>query len=258
LLVRPATAEAFVELDGAFGPMRVGTTLRRKIKLYNPGGTELVASVAAAPPVFTFEGLADTTVHVAARGMQEWTVACHPAATGIQSADITLTVGSATKTFAVSCEALADGPPRLAIWPKRVRFGRVPEGQTVEETIHLANRGQSDLNLSGIVPVGAPSASLSLTSPAASLAPGQETTITLRFASAVRGTHHTGIFRVDSDDPVSALEHFQIAASGDAVDPAPSGGVPDWVWWAIAGAFVAGFVTGVLVARVLDDDEEGS
>lgn len=258
LLVRPAAAEAVIELDGGFGAMLVGELRRRSLTLHNVGNAPLSvgAPVVAAP--FSLSGLPGADIP--ARSQVELVVECQPTAAGPFVASFTL----AGATVFVSCEAFSDGPARLAIHPRQINFGDVPDGQTATELIHLKNLGQSSLVISSVTPVGAPSAVFELAA-SLTLAPGEEQTVPLRFRGAGVGTDHTGSWQLVSNDPIVDSSHFQINALGRvtaAVAPPPpspgSGGLPGWVPWAIAGGVVVIVGAGVATyfATKHEDEDE--
>jgi hypothetical protein len=263
VLARPAAAEAVFEFDGGFGVVRVGGAERRRLTVRNPGGAELVITNPTASAPFSFEGLPAAPIRVAARGSVSWTVVCQPTVGGVQAADLSLTIGGAPRPVPVSCEAVAGGPPRLAFWPGSVNFGPVPDGQTVEETIHLKNTGASDLNISGIVAGAGASPRMTLTPaapPPLRLTPGEERTLTLRFAATGRGTSHVATWTITCDDPRADAEHFRLNASGEVGEPAPAGGgTPLWVWFAVAGgAAVVGAVVVVAIYESQNSSGGGS
>jgi HYDIN/CFA65/VesB family protein len=253
LLARPAAAEAVLEFDGGFGAVRVGSAERRTLTVRNPGGAVLDVTHPIAPAPFSFEGLPTAPIRAAARGSVSWTVVCRPTAAGVQIANLSLTIGGAARDVPVSCEAVAGGPPRLALWPRSVNFGVVPDGQTGEETIHLKNTGAGDLHVSGIAAGADASPRLTLTPavpPSLQLAPGEERTLTLRFAATGRNTNYGATWTITCDDPIPDVEHFELAVEGSVGEPLPDsggGGTPLWVWFAVAGgAVVVGAVVVIL------------
>ncbi len=269
LLVRPTAAEAVIEFDGGFGAMKVGSAARRTMTVHNVGNAALSLSPVSASGIFSFEPIPPETtaitapISIPARGTKQWLVVCQPTAAGI----ITDTLDVNGVSVPVSCEAFADGPPRLALWPRSINFGEVPAGTPVDATLHIANRGQSDLEITRISTVGTASTVLSLqagfdvnpsTPPARTLSPGEEIEVVVRFAASGATADHSTTWRIECNDPVDAVEHQTLQVDGRVNPGAVDEGLPDWVPWAIGigiGVLVvgAGIAIGVAVAESDDD-----
>jgi hypothetical protein len=244
LLARPAAAEAHIDFDGGFGAMRVGETRRRSISVHNVGNAALaLGSPSVAPPFFL---VAAPSGNIAARSSTVFSIECRPTAAGPFNADCSI----AGKNVALSCEAFVDGPPRLSLEPRQVHFGTVGDGTTAEETITLQNLGQSELRISGIAPVGTPSARFVFAPtipPDLVLAPGESRPLTLRFQASGTGSAHAGVWQLQSNDPIADTSHFQFQARGDVGPhpPAEEHGIPGWVPWLVGGVVVGGICIGV-------------
>ncbi|TMQ04876.1 MAG: choice-of-anchor D domain-containing protein [Deltaproteobacteria bacterium] len=242
LLVRPSGGEAVIEFDGGFGAMRVGETRRRTLTVHNVGNAALALGAPSLAAPFSLTGLPSGSVDP--RHQVSFTVECHPTAAGPQVAELTV----AGQTVAVSAEAYADGPPRLAMFPRRINFGDVADGTTVEEAIHLQNLGQSELRITAVTAVGAASSAFSFAPampPDLVLAPGEERTLTVRFTASSVGSEHAGTWTLACNDPIVDASHFQITTRG-RVTAASHHGIPHWIYWAGGGVVVALIVIGVI------------
>lgn len=242
LLARPGTAEAVIEFDGGFGAMRVGETRRRTMTLHNVGNAALALGAPSLAAPFSLTGVPSGSVQ--ARAQASFTVECHPTVPGPFVGQFTV----AGQTVAVSAEAYADGPPRLAMFPRQINFGDVPDGTTVEESVHLQNLGQSELRITAVTAVRAASSAFSFAPaipPDLVLAPGEERTLTVRFAASGVGSEHDGTWTLASNDPIADSSHFCIRARGH-VTAAHHHGIPHWLYWAGGGVVVALIVIGVI------------
>lgn len=242
LLVRPGSAEAVIEFDGAFGAMRVGETRRRTLTVHNVGNDPLTVGGPTLSTPFSLSGVPSA---VPRRDHRSFTVECHPTSAGVFTADFT--VGG--KPVSVSAEVFADGPPRLAMVSRQINFGDVPDGETVEEPIRLQNVGQSELRVTAVTGIGTPSSAFSFSPaipPDLVFAPGEERTLTLRFHATSVGSEHAGTWTLESNDPIADTSHFQLRARGRVVG-AHHRRCPRWVKWASALGGVGLIVLGVVL-----------
>ena len=156
----------------------------------------------------------------------------------------------------MSCEAFDSGVPRLSIVPREVRFTDVPAGTTVTREILLTNQGLDTLHITSITAGASNSAQIlrdsAVTAPA-TLAPGAQGIVTLRFEAAGAPANHEASWTFTTDDPVQDVGHFTIRARGNVVAagappplPGPGGGgggagggTPPWVPIAMGGVLDA-------------------
>jgi len=134
------------------------------------------------------------------------------------------------------------------MFPRRINFGDVADGTTVEEAIHLQNLGQSELRITAVTAVGAASSAFSFAPampPDLVLAPGEERTLTVRFTASSVGSEHAGTWTLACNDPIVDASHFQITTRG-RVTAASHHGIPHWIYWAGGGVVVALIVIGVI------------
>jgi hypothetical protein len=256
VLVRPSAAEAVIELDGGFGAMRVGERRTRTATLHNVGNAPLTLGAPTLSAPFSLSGV--PTGSLGARSQASFTVTCEPSAEGAFSADFTI----GGLNVPVSCEAFSDGEPRLSMYPRLIVFGDVPEGQAIEQVVHLQNVGQSELRITQIVGTLASGFSFApAIPPEQTLAPGAELAVTLRLQPAGVGSDLEGNWQIRSNDPIADTSHFELVARAHVVaaQPASGGGTPGWVPWVIAGAVVValgiGIGVGVYLANQNDEEE---
>jgi hypothetical protein len=251
VLTHSMSAQAFVDLDGGFGPVHVGATARRTVTVYNVGGAALDLTAASVPAPFAFDGLPALPLSIAPGDKASWSVTCSPTAAGIETADLTLTFssGGPAEPPHVSCEAVSTGPPRLALWPRSIDFGNVKDGESAQQTVHLANRGAKDLTITGITAAIANSAELALdpvAPPNIVLAPGEERALTLRFNASGGASSHEAAWTIASDDPIAIPDYWSLAAKGNVVAAATEGLA--WYWWVLIGVGIGAAAAGAAVA----------
>jgi len=148
------------------------------------------------------------------------------AVTSSQTASITGTANSLTKSFAIQLNA---GTPSLSLSSTSVSFGSVAVGQTATKTVTLTSSGNAPLNISSISVAGSLFKATGLTTPM-TLNPGQSATLTLQFYSD-HTSSFTGTVTISTN---STQGGAAISMSGDGV-PSLSGLTCDTQSYAGAG-----------------------
>ncbi|MCA9524990.1 MAG: choice-of-anchor D domain-containing protein, partial [Myxococcales bacterium] len=258
LLTRAATAQLYVDGDLGFGPRRVGTpAVERTITLANPGGAPLTVTALAIPAPFSLVGAPALPLALAPGQQQALTVAFNPAAAGRATATLQITASTGPVSVGASAEALADGPPRLALSHRSVGFGPVVAAagtRTVEVT--LENVGLSTLTLQGIDRTGDSQFS-ALTAAGAALAfplaiaAGARAVIQLRFEPPAIGEKRA-TFTLRSDDPTSPARLY---ATGGRAGSAGGLSTLAWVGIIVGGLAVVGGA--VALGYALGNRDEG-
>jgi hypothetical protein len=94
--------------------------------------------------------------------------------------------------------------PRVCPEPMALDFGNVPTGQSLEQSFVITNCGLLELQLEGLALSASTSADFSLTANPAptALAPGAQTTVTVRYYPQTQGSDRGGV-DIFSNDPAS-------------------------------------------------------
>ncbi|KFI37859.1 hypothetical protein HY02_01990 [Peptococcaceae bacterium SCADC1_2_3] len=90
--------------------------------------------------------------------------------------------------------------PDIIVTPLPVPFGDVLVGSTADQVVTVKNEGNADLNIGSITTPGAPFSIISDNVSNQTLTPGQEATLTVRFAPVAAGPFNSS-FDIPSNDP---------------------------------------------------------
>jgi hypothetical protein len=89
--------------------------------------------------------------------------------------------------------------------------------------------------------------------PTLTLTAGEERTLTVSFAAQTAGTSHAATWTITCNDALLDSDHFELTAVGTVGPASGGGGVPTWVWFAIAGGVVV--AAAVVIVVVASDDD---
>jgi Abnormal spindle-like microcephaly-assoc'd, ASPM-SPD-2-Hydin len=199
-----------VPVSASFGSVAVGTTNSQTIQLKNAGTSGLsISAVTATGSGFSVSGL-KLPLSLAVGTTTNITLAFAPKTAGAVSGSATITGNFGSVTVPAAGTGVA-GSAVLSASATSESFGNVTLGSSDSATVSLTNSGNSSVTISGVATsVGGVS-----TSGAANviLAPGQATTLTVKFAPTKAGAV-SGNITVASNATNSPIN---IAVSGDGV-----------------------------------------
>jgi Abnormal spindle-like microcephaly-assoc'd, ASPM-SPD-2-Hydin len=199
-----------VPVSASFGSVAVGTTNSQTIQLKNTGTSGLsISAVTATGSGFSVSGL-KLPLSLAVGTTTNITLAFAPKTAGAVSGSATITGNFGSVTVPAAGTGVA-GSAVLSASATSESFGNVTLGSSDSATVSLTNSGNSSVTISGVATsVGGVS-----TSGAANviLAPGQATTLTVKFAPTKAGAV-SGNITVASNATNSPIT---IAVSGDGV-----------------------------------------
>jgi hypothetical protein len=199
-----------VPVSASFGSVAVGTTNSQTIQLKNTGTSGLsISAVTATGSGFSVSGL-KLPLSLAVGTTTNITLAFAPKTAGAVSGSATITGNFGSVTVPAAGTGVA-GSAVLSASATSESFGNVTLGSSDSATVSLTNSGNSSVTISGVATsVGGVS-----TSGAANviLAPGQATTLTVKFAPTKAGAV-SGNITVASNATNSPIN---IAVSGDGV-----------------------------------------
>lgn len=89
--------------------------------------------------------------------------------------------------------------PDITVTPEPVNFGDVPAGSSADKVVTVRNDGNVDLNVGLITNPAAPFSIIQDNVSNQTLAPGQEATLTVRFAPPAAGPYN-GSFDIPSNE----------------------------------------------------------
>ena len=197
----------------AFGSVNVGSSNSQSITLTNTGTTNIsITKATASGSGFSINGLSPMTL--AAGQSTSFAAKFAPGSTGSTSGSISITSNATNPNLSIAL--IGSGVQgQLSASPASVSFGSVQLGNTSSVTVALTNTGTASVSISSGSASGA-GFSLSGLS-AATLAPGQSTSFSAKFAPTTAGTA-SGSISILSDAPGSPLT---IALSGSGAQAQP-------------------------------------
>lgn len=209
ITVTPATLQ--------FGSVDIGTTKDLVLTVSNTGKTALtIQSVTAISARFAKTSPASPTT-VAPNVKQSVTIRFSPLAAGPQPTDVTLLSNDpATPSLRVPVSGIGSlagrTEPVLHVSEFLLDFGTVDTGRTKDLQIVLTNSGKAALKVQALTVENA-NFSIITGAAAATIAPGSQQTVTIRFAPRVAGSQR-GILTIRSDDPDNLQYPLELTGKG--------------------------------------------
>jgi len=124
--------------------------------------------------------------------------------------DLTFTIAQAkvtgaesdltTENISIDFNDPAATAPDIAATPEPVNFGDVPVGSSADQVVTVKNDGDADLNIGQVTAPGSLFSIIEDNVSNQTLAPGQEATLTVRFAPLAAGPYNDS-FNIPSNDP---------------------------------------------------------
>jgi hypothetical protein len=171
----------------SFGDLLAAQSATRSFTISNPGTAPLTVSSISYPAGFSgnwSSGIipVGNTVNVQ--------VTFLPAAAGAYDGNVTVTsdAASGANTLPISGRGIVTNGPALYVTPAAIDFGAIPLGSIEEQSVFITNTSAS--TISGYVTLSSPF--MLLSSSGYNLAPGQGTSILIRYYTAASPTTNTG------------------------------------------------------------------
>jgi len=203
----------------AFGNVTVGSSTPRTFTVSNTGTATLTGTVARAAGTSAEYTLAPAAFNVPAGGSQVVTVTYTPTDTTTDNGAVTVSSNDTTTpttSVSLSGAGVTAPSPSIALTPTTLSFGSVVLGNVATLTAQVRNAGTATLNVTGIALCTGSSAEFAW-SPAAplSIAPGQSTTLTVRYQPTAEGTD-SGCLAISSNDAASPVVNLGVNGTGVA------------------------------------------
>jgi hypothetical protein len=202
-----------------FGTTPFGVPVTRTFTVENVGAAALTLNTQIGLPAgYTLVTAPAATV--AAGGSTTLTVRLDASAPGTASGSLVLTNNDGNENpyelaltgvvQAPEIRVLLSGGANLPDGTGQIAFGVTPIGTAVDRTLTIENTGALSLTLGEVL---LPTGFVLITAPAASLAPGESTTLTIRMTAAAEGVFG-GTLSFATNDPDE--DPFDFAVSGEA------------------------------------------
>jgi hypothetical protein len=220
--VADSTSSSTVANGGAdpFGTTPLGTAVQRAYTVTNPGTANLTLGTVTVPSGFSL--MTTPSGNVAAGGSTSFTVQMNGTASGSVSGAVSFSdnvAGANPFQFTISGQVtvpglvVQDGSTTLTNGSTDA-FPNTPLGTPIQKVINISNNGTGTLTLGN---VAVPSGFSLIAAPAASVAPGATTSLTVQMNASVAGTA-TGLLSFSTNVPGTST--YQVSLSGLTTAPA--------------------------------------
>jgi len=197
-----------------FGNVTVGNNKSVAVTVTNTGGsTVTISSASATGSGFSFNG-PNLPATVGAGQSATFNAVFTPVAAGSSSGNLTITSDSNNPTLIVPLSGAGLAQGQITPNPTSLSFGNVIVGSSLSLTQNLTNSGGASLTISAVFATGSGFSISGLSLPL-TLAAGQSTSFTVRFAPTTGGAV-SGNLTISSD---GANPNLNIALSGTGVTP---------------------------------------
>jgi hypothetical protein len=194
-----------------FGNVAVGASATQTVTVTNGGvGSVSLTKIAMSGTGFSISGPA-TPMNFTPGESVNFTATFKPTGAGLQSGNITITIGTLAPQMVASVTATGVAPS-IGVTPASISFGNVHVGSPVSQTIQLTNGGTASGTVNSVSASGAGFSVSGLTTPQ-TLTPGQSVTFTAEFNPPGSGAK-SGSISVATSSSSSPLE---VSLSGTGV-----------------------------------------
>ncbi len=174
-----------------FGNVMVGSTATQTVNVTNAGvGNVTLTKIVMSGAGFTISGPATPKTFTPGQS-ENFTVTFKATGTGLESGNITITIGTLAPQLVASATATGVAPS-LGVTPGSVSFGSVHIGSPASQTIQLTNGGTANGTINSISATGAGFTVSGLSTPH-TLNPGQSVTFTAEFNPTKSGAESGSI-----------------------------------------------------------------
>lgn len=194
-----------------FGDVAVGASATQTVTVTNGGvGNVTLSKITMSGTGFSISGPATPMTFTPGESVN-FTAAFKPTAAGLQSGNITITIGTLVPQMVATVTATGVAPS-IGVTPTSISFGNVNVGNPVSQTIQLTNGGTANGTINSVSATGTGFSVSGLTTPQ-TLTPGQSVTFTAEFNPPGSGAK-TGSISISSSSSSSPLD---VSLSGTGV-----------------------------------------
>jgi hypothetical protein len=223
-----APASAFLSLNPSslsFGSVAVGNSSSKSVVVSNSGNASMtISQLNVSGAGYSVSGMT-VPMTVAAGASTSLIVNFAPTATGTANGSVSFvsTASNSPTDLPLTGTGAATPVAQLTANPTSVAFGNVTVGNTGTQSLAISNTGNVSVTISQITTSGAGFSLAGVTVPV-TLAPGQSSTYTARFAPTVAGTASGQISVVStaSTNPIVSLSGTGVAPTVAQLTVAPS------------------------------------
>jgi hypothetical protein len=221
--VAPRIAVDSARLD--FGAVGVGQTRTLGILITNSGGSALNVTAVSSDNAVFIPGGPRAPFSVPSNGRQEVTVSFSPGRAGPHSAVLTIASNDGIQpSISIPLSGTGDagtgvpGRPRIEVTPQLLEFGPLTVGQSRDLAITFRNLGNGNLRVTGATFTDN-QYRLSV-NPPFDISPSSSTTVAIRYAPTVAGTHaaQLTVTSTDSENPSVTVRLSGSAVSENTVN----------------------------------------
>lgn len=170
-----------------FGSVVVGNTVMQLVSMTNTGTASLTISASNVTGAgFSVTGLT-LPLTLAVGQTSSFTAQFAPGAAGVVNGNASFTSNASNSPTSLTLQGTGVAQVlTLSLSPSTINYGNVTTGTQANQTVTMANTGNSNVTVTAINVTGAGFSAVGLTLPV-TLTPGQSTTFTARFAPTVAG-----------------------------------------------------------------------